>query len=101
MEKEALLQYISRWKEVDAIELEELRCMDIETRLRRLTGLMQLGESLGITDNNPSCEREIYEVRRKWYLLKGGLMKQVRPYFPVSPVVSKKFNHRGTGSTGI
>ena len=73
MEKEALLQYIGRWKEVDAIELEELRHMDIETRLRRHIALMQLGRSLGITGRDTTGEREISEVRRRWCLLKGGI----------------------------
>ena len=73
MKKEELLQYIGRWKEVDAIELEELRRMDIETRLRRLIALMQLGRSLGITGKDPTGEREISEVRRRWCILKGGI----------------------------
>lgn len=73
MEKEALLQYVNRWKEVEIIEMEEWRGMDAAARLRKVENLRAFARLMGIPKSNETKEREINEVRLRWQRLKGAL----------------------------
>jgi hypothetical protein len=59
-----------RWRRVNALELEELRSTDPETRLRQFNTLLGWAVALGWTNDPQGVE----EVRRRW----ARLRKEVR-----------------------
>ena len=64
---EAYRQYAKRWEAVNAIEIEELRRLTPEERLRQFFALMELGKRMGW---RTSTDEEIAMVRDRWNRLR-------------------------------
>jgi hypothetical protein len=63
----AYRSYLERWKRINAFELEELRQMSPETRLRQFFTLLEMARAMNW---ETSSAEEIEEVRSRWVKLK-------------------------------
>jgi len=61
-------QYVERWKRVNALEIEELRRLTPNERVRQFFSLLELAKKMNWQSSTPV---EIEEVRRRWRKLKG------------------------------
>ncbi|MCC6500264.1 MAG: hypothetical protein IT313_08375 [Anaerolineales bacterium] len=69
MNKEEIRYHLrGRWKEIEEIELRELRAMSMETRLKQMNEIWKLGKGLGFSAIVDESELEVF---RRWAKLKG------------------------------
>lgn len=74
MKKEDVEKYVNRWKEVEKIEAEELRNMDMETRFEITAALFDPDPNFPNDELfREQKQKEIEEVRQTWILLKKRL----------------------------
>lgn len=76
MEKDKLLHYINRWKEVEKIETRELQQMDMETRFN-ITAALFAPKNHFPQDKlfAQKDAAEVKKVRERWLLLKQRIIK--------------------------
>lgn len=58
-----------RWKAVEEIERQELRDLSMETRLKQMSAIWQLGKGLGFSFEPDESEMEVFA---RWAKLKEG-----------------------------
>jgi hypothetical protein len=59
--------FVERWKRINALEIEELRRLTPNQRLRQFFALLELGRKMNWRTSTPD---EIAEVRRRWKKIK-------------------------------
>ena len=60
--------YVSRWKEVEAIQLQEMRSATMELRWKQLNAIFIMAQELGL--QLKKSEKEDMDVIRKWAKIK-------------------------------
>jgi hypothetical protein len=61
--------YRNRWKAIEEFELEELRLLSMETRLKQMNTIWRLGLGLGFSFEPDPSEMEVFA---RWAKLKEG-----------------------------
>ncbi|MEW5870099.1 MAG: hypothetical protein AB1894_12545 [Chloroflexota bacterium] len=61
--------YCERWKEVEQIELEELRAASLQERWQQMNAIWRLAKGLGFSFEPDESEMAVFE---RWAKLKEG-----------------------------
>lgn len=61
--------YRERWKAVEEFEREELRSLNMETRLQQMIQIWQLAVGLGFSFETDNSEMAVFD---RWAILKEG-----------------------------
>ena len=73
MDKDKMKLYLNRWKTLSGITKTENTNMSFSDKVEKTFSVSKLGFELGFSKRSKKEEEEIYNVRKRWNLLKKGL----------------------------